>query len=102
MREYRETHERDPEYLKEKSEFQRKLLFRREQIYREYDLEKLMKDAQQITIKNLMDFPDTDMEMVKSRINGWVNDQQKIRRWKDKAFGNLISYDIKRNNTSLR
>ena len=68
MRQYRETHECDPQYHQEKSEFEKKLLFRREQIYREYDLEKLMKDAQTIKIKNLMDFPDTDMETVKARI----------------------------------
>ena len=68
MKEYREEKEADPEYPLEKAEFEKKLIFRRDQLYREYDLEKLWKDAQQIKIKNLMDFPDTDMEMVKSRI----------------------------------
>ncbi len=84
MRDYQRD---DPEIHEERAEFEKQLLFRREQLYREYDLDKLWKDAQQIKIKNLMDFPDTDLEMVKSRIQGWRNDQRKIRKWKDKAFG---------------
>jgi hypothetical protein len=45
MREYREEVQGDPGYQKEKAEFEKKLIFRRDQIYREYDLEKLWKDA---------------------------------------------------------
>ena len=75
MREYRETHEADPVYHKEKADFHKKLLYRRDQLYRDYDLDKLWKDAQIIKIKDLMDYADTDIEMVKVRIEGWNKEQ---------------------------
>jgi len=45
MREYKEMQGSDPAYQKEKEDFEKKLLFRREQLYKEYDLDKLWKDA---------------------------------------------------------
>jgi len=75
MREYRETHDADPGYHREKADFEKKLLYRRDQLYRDYDLDKLWKDAQIIQIKDLMDFADTDIEMVKARIEGWNKEQ---------------------------
>jgi hypothetical protein len=55
-------------------ELEKKLIQRREMVYREYDLEKLWRDTQKIKIKGLMDFPDTDLEWHRAKIIGWNND----------------------------
>ena len=40
-------------------------------VYPEYDLNKLMKDSQVIKIRNLMEFPDTDLEWHRAKIRNW-------------------------------
>ncbi len=40
-------------------------------VFPEYDLEKLWRDTQRTQIKNLMEFPDTDLEMHKQKIDRW-------------------------------
>ena len=54
-----------------------------------------------IKIKNLMDFPDTDMEMVKVRIEAWNKEQQRILKWKEKAFGSPLSAQKQINTSSI-
>lgn len=47
-----------------------------------------------------MDFADTDMEMVRARIEGWNKEQQRIQRWKEKAFGSP-THAIKKGSITL-
>ena len=54
-------------------------------IYPEYDLNKLMNDSQQVKIRNLMEFPDTDLEWHRAKIRNWQHDQNRIRSWKDQC-----------------
>ena len=74
----------------EKKKFEKNLIQRREMVYPEYDLHKLWKDTQQIKIKSLMDFADTDLEWHRKKIVGWQSDQTKIRSWKDQCDMRII------------
>lgn len=61
----------DGEEAELKQKFEKQLIHRREMMYPEYDLKKLMKDSQVIKIRNLMDFPDTDLEWHRAKIRNW-------------------------------
>ena len=61
----------ESEEAEQKSKFERQLIRRREMVYPEYDLKKLMKDSQVIKITNLMEFPDTDLEWHRAKIRNW-------------------------------
>lgn len=43
-------------------------------VFPEYDLDKLWRDTQRTQIKNLMDFPDTDLELHKVKIQAWTSE----------------------------
>jgi hypothetical protein len=44
-----------------------------------------MKDSQVIKIRNLMEFPDTDLEWHRAKIRNWQNDQNRIHSWKEQC-----------------
>ena len=73
------------EEAEQKHQFEKQLIRRREMVYPEYDLKKLMKDSQVIKIRNLMEFPDTDLEWHRAKIRNWQNDQNRIHSWKEQC-----------------
>lgn len=73
------------EETEQKHQFEKQLIRRREMVYPEYDLKKLMKDSQVIKIRNLMEFPDTDLEWHRAKIRNWQNDQNRIHSWKEQC-----------------
>ena len=70
---------KEPPTQELKQDFDRKLMNRREMIYREYNLDKLWHETAKTQIKNCLDFADSDdIEDAKLRFQDWLDDQKKL------------------------